>query len=196
MARPLRNNPPCAIQHIVNRGNRRAVIFHKPGDYDAFVEVMRQACHRSGMRVIAYSVMPNHWHIVLWPPENVSVSAFMQWLTSTHVRRYHAHYQSVGSGHIYQARYRNHVCVSERRLLAMIRYVEANPLAAKLVTRAREWKWSSLWMRLHGGEENFLTPCPIELPSNWPDYVDDTTRRKGKPTDCTSAESSVQHAEA
>lgn len=198
MARPPRNAPPGAIHHVVNRGNRRAVIFHKPGDYQAFVDVLREACARFDMRLIAFCVMPNHWHLVLWPGEDVSLSAFMQWLTSTHVRRYHAHYDLVGTGHLYQARYRNQVCKSERRLLATIRYVEANALAANLVRRARDWSWGSLRMRVKGAEDDFLTPCPIELPKNWADYVDSTTARK-EPTvtddytsGCTSADSSSE----
>ena len=178
MARPCRNTQPGAIHHVVNRGNRRAVIFHKPADYEAFIEVLRQACDRFGMRLLAFCVMPNHWHLVLWPAENVSLSAFMHWLTSTHVRRYHAHYQLVGKGHLYQARYRNDVCGDERHLLAAIRYVEANPVAAKLVRRACEWKWSSLKMRMSSAEEGFLAPCPIELPSNWAEYVDVITEAR------------------
>lgn len=194
MARSLRNAPPCAVHHVVNRGNRRAVIFHNAGDYQAFVDVLREACAKFDMRLIAFCVMPNHWHLVLWPGEDVSLSAFMQWLTSTHVRRYHAYHDLVGTGHLYQARYRNRICESERRLLATIRYVEANPRAANLVQRARDWKWSSLRMRVRGGEEDFLRPCPIELPRNWPDYVDaTTTREEPAQTDaCTSADSSAE----
>ena len=148
------------------------MIFHKPGDYEAFVGVVREACAKFGMRLIAFCVMPNHWHLVLWPAVDVSLSAFMQWLTSTHVRRYHAHYDMVGAGHLYQDRYRNEVCSDERRVLATIRYVEANPVAAKLVQRAVDWRWSSLPMRTLEAEEGFLTTCPIELPKNWPEYVD------------------------
>ena len=194
MARTLRQTPPGAIHHVVNRGNRRKVIFHHDGDYQAFTDVLREACEKFGMRLIAYSLMPNHWHLVLWTDPDVSLSAFMHWLTSTHVRRYHAFHELVGTGHLYQDRYRNHICQSERRLLATIRYVEANALAAKLVERARDWKWCSLWMRTKGVEESFLSPCPIELPENWADYVDVTTPRpESGPNDdpCTTAESSV-----
>ena len=192
MARSPRNTPPGAIHHVVNRGNRRKVIFHDSGDYQAFTNVLREACAKFRMRLIAYSLMPNHWHLVLWPDVDVSLSAFMQWLTSTHVRRYHAFHELVGTGHLYQDRYRNHVCNDERRLLATIRYVEANALAANLVERARDWRWCSLWMRTDGVEGSFLTPCPIDLPKNWPDYVDETTTRSPAHESplCTSAESS------
>jgi putative transposase len=190
VARKIRDAPRGAVHHVVNRGNRRNVIFHKPGDYDAFVEVLKEACARFEMRLLAFCVMPNHWHLVLWPPEHVALSTFMQWLTSTHVRRYHAHYELVGTGHLYQARYRNHVCESERRLLAAIRYVEANALAAKLVESAKDWPWCSLAVRTSGDSERLLAECPIELPRNWAAYVDDVTLGEERPgaTDCTSAD--------
>ena len=176
MARKIRNAQRGAIHHVVNRGNRRDVIFHKAGDYDAFVDVLTEACARFTMRLLAFSVMPNHWHLVLWPDRDVSLSAFMQWLTSTHVRRYHAHYEIVGTGHLYQDRYRNDICEDERRVLATIRYVEANALAANLVTSARDWRWSSLWLRANGDDGGLLSECPITLPANWATYVDVTTK--------------------
>jgi putative transposase len=188
MARPRRNAQPGAIHHVVNRGNRRATIFHKPGDYEAFLHVLRQACSKFAMRLLAFCVMPNHWHLLLWPGEDVSLSAFMQWLTSTHVRRYHAHYHLGGTGHLYQGRYRNDVCGDERKLLAVIRYVEANPFEARLVGRACEWKWSSLWIRHTGNEDGFLTTCPIELPNNWSEYVDEVSAARRLPKTSGSVE--------
>ena len=175
MPRRLRDATPGVIHHVINRGNRRKTIFYKPADYEAFIEVLRAAAAKFGMPVLAYCVMPNHWHLVLWPPVDVSLSAFMQWLTSTHVRRYHEHYDLVGTGHLYQARFRNKVCRDERGVLATIRYVEANPLASDLVERSRDWPFSSLAMRLAGGEDSFLAECPIQLPTNWADYVDQVT---------------------
>jgi putative transposase len=73
VARKIRQAPRGAIHHVVNRGNRRDVIFRKSGDYAAFVEVLTQACSRFEMRLLAFCVMPNHWHLVLWPPEHVSI---------------------------------------------------------------------------------------------------------------------------
>lgn len=175
MARRRRCAPPGAIQHITNRGNRRRTIFHKEEDYSAFLSILTEAGTRFGMRVIGFCLMPNHWHLILWPPKDVSVSAYMHWLTSTHVRRYHLHYGLVGTGHLYQARFNNRVCPDERRLLSTIRYVEANPLRAKLVESAAQWEWSSLWLRVHGDEADLLCDCPVTLPPDWPQYVDTPT---------------------
>jgi putative transposase len=54
--------------HVLNRGNRRAEVFHHDGDYAAFIRLIRQACARVPMRVLGYCLMPNHFHVVLWPP--------------------------------------------------------------------------------------------------------------------------------
>ena len=178
MARSRRKTAPGCIHHVVNRGNRKKIIFHKPGDYRAFVDVLTEAVHRFGMRMIAFCVMRNHWHLVLWPDEDVSISAFMQWLTTTHVRRYHAHYGLTGTGHLYQARYRNDICTDARGVLAVIRYVEGNPLAAGIVRRAEDWKWSSLWLRMRGEDRGLLVNGPVELPSNWTTFVNEHTPRR------------------
>jgi putative transposase len=175
MARARRNTAPGCIHHVVNRGNRKRVIFHKPADYRAFLDVLAEAVARFGMRVLAFCIMRNHWHLVLWPSNDVSISAFMHWLTSTHVRRYHMHYGLTGTGHLYQARYRNDVCTDERGVLAVVRYVEGNPLAAGLVKRAEDWKWSSLRVRLDGDEAGLLAEGPVALPENWVTYVNEHT---------------------
>lgn len=201
MSRKRRDAQTSVVHHVVNRGNRRDVIFHKEDDYAAFLRVLDEARIRHGMRLISFCVMPNHWHLVLWPDKDVSLPAFMHWLTGTHVRRYHAHYQLVGTGHLYQDRYHNGICTSERRLLATLRYVEANALAAKLVQSAKDWPWGSLWLREHGDPERMLTDCPIALPLNWARYVDQVTI--GSDTEemspeaeisaaCTSADSSPE----
>ena len=174
MARARRPVVPNAVHHVVNRGNRKKVIFQKRGDYLAFMEVLRQACARFRMRLLSFTVMRNHWHLVLWPGEGVSLSAFMHWLTSTHVRRYHLHYGLTGTGHLYQDRYRDRICQDERGVLAVMRYVEANALTARLVGRAENWEWSSLRLRMDGDEGGLLTACPVRLPENWVQIVNDT----------------------
>jgi putative transposase len=178
MARSRRDRGPGLIHHVVNRCNRRKIIFHKRADYIAFLDVLHEAVTRFGMRLIAFCIMRNHWHLVLWPDDKVSISAFMHWLTSTHVRRYHAHYQLTGTGHLYQARYRNDICRDDRGVLAVIRYVEGNALAAGIVKRAQDWRWSSLRVRIDGDERGLLTQGPIELPANWTTYVNTTTPKR------------------
>ena len=178
MARARRKTAPGCVHHIVNRANRKKEMFHKEEDYRAFFDVLGEAVDRFEMRMLAFCIMRNHWHLVLWPDEEVSLSAFMHWLTSTHVRRYHAHYQLTGTGHLYQARYRNDVCRDDRGVLAVMRYVEGNPLAAGLVRQAQDWPWSSLRLRVTGEDRGLLVDGPIPLPSNWTAFVNENTPRK------------------
>ena len=177
MARSHRRTDPGSVHHVVNRGNRKGTIFHERGDFLAFLDVLSEAIGRYGMRLIAFCIMRNHWHLVLWPREDVSISAFMHWLTSTHVRRYHTHYQLTGTGHLYQDRYRNDVCRDDRGVLAVMRYVEGNPLAAGIVQRAQDYEWSSLRLRERGDVYGVLSPVPIVLPSNWTAFVNENTLR-------------------
>ena len=178
MARAHRRTAPGAVHHVVNRGNRKHAIFHERGDYQAFLDVLADAVAKFEMRVIAFCIMRNHWHLLLWPGVDVSISAFMHWLTSTHVRRYHAHYELTGTGHLYQDRYRNDICRDDRGVLAVMRYVEGNPVAAGVTKRAEDYEWSSLRLRMRGDRAGILVPCPIELPSNWPAYVTENTPRR------------------
>jgi len=96
MGRSPHISPGDLAYHVLNRANGRRTIFQKPGDYQAFEKVIVEAQERSPMRILAYAVMPNHWHMVLWPREDDELSRFVGWLTLTHTQRWQAHYHSVG----------------------------------------------------------------------------------------------------
>ena len=89
MSRPVRMSVADGCYHVMNRGNGRAEVFHKPEDYEAFLRLIRDACERRPMRVLAYCLMPNHFHLALQPLADGDLSRWMQWLTTSHVRRYH-----------------------------------------------------------------------------------------------------------
>src|SRR5947207_1056526 len=84
--------------HVLNRGNARQQVFFKDGDYHAFMKALAHACVEVPMRVLGWCLMPNHFHLVLWPHADGDLSQWMQWLCNAHVRRYHRHYRS--SGHL------------------------------------------------------------------------------------------------
>jgi len=142
MPRTARASAANYCYHVLNRGNARVEVFHKEDDYDAFVELIPEACARLPMRVLAYCVMPNHFHLVLWPSADGDLSRWMQWFLTSHVRRYHRHYHT--SGHVWQGRFKAFPIAEDNHLRAVLRYVERNPLRAGLVARAEEWPWSSL----------------------------------------------------
>lgn len=168
MPRTVRASVGGVCYHVTNRGNARAVVFHEDDDYNDFVELMAASCQRLPMRVLAYSLMPDHFHLVLWPRRDGDLSRWMQWLMTSHVRRYHGHYGS--SGHIWQGRFKAFPIQKDDHLLTVLRYVEQNPLRSKLVKRAQEWEWSSLHWGAKRGKQNtpeFLTGGPVERSRNW-----------------------------
>jgi len=154
--------------HVLNRGNARSEVFHKPADFDAFLDAAAESSVRIPMRVLAYCLMPNHFHLVLWPVGDADLSRWMHWLMNAQVRRDLAHYGH--SGHVWQGRFKAFPVQDDGHLLAVLRYVERNPLRAGLVAKAEDWPWSSL----HPGRVEAaprLDAGPIPRPPDWPDRV-------------------------
>jgi putative transposase len=119
------------------------------------------------MRLLAYCLMPNHFHLALWPEHDGQLSRYIGWLLTAHVRRYHQHYHS--SGHVWQGRFRDFAIQEDDHLLTVLRYIERNPLRAGLVERAQDWRWSSATCLTSGGP--WLHPGPVPRPANWLEYV-------------------------
>jgi putative transposase len=115
--------------------------------------------------------MPNHWHLVVWPAQDDELSRFMAWLTSTHSRRWHLHRHSVGTGTIYQGRYKAVAVKDDDHLFVVCRYVERNPVKAHLARRAIDWPWSSA-SGAAGPLRPTLAKWPTTRPEPWSDYVD------------------------
>ena len=154
MPRAKRITPGGFVYHVLNRGVGRRKIFKKPHDYQAFTQVLIETCDRvPGVELLAYCLMPDHWHLLLGPRRGGDLSQFMRILTLTHTQRYHAHYQTAGDGPVYQGRFRSFPIETEGYFLTAARYVEQNALRAGLVERAEDWPWSSLHARREGGEE-------------------------------------------
>ncbi len=114
--------------HVIHWGNRRAEVFHHEGDYHAFVRLLRQACARVQLRVLAYCLMPNHFHLVAWPVADDHLARWMDWLLTTHVRRYHRQYGTCG--HVWQGRFRAFPIEQDMHLLTVLRYVERNGMSS------------------------------------------------------------------
>ena len=98
MGRPLRAAVGGLIYHVWNRANGRQRIFQTAPDYGAFEQVLLEAHDHVRMRTLAYCVMPNRWHLVVWPRSDGDLSQFMGWLTLTHTQRWHAEHHSAGAG--------------------------------------------------------------------------------------------------
>jgi len=173
MGRPLRVAPGGLVYHVLNRANGRQRLFDDDDDFSAFEWVLTQACERVSMRLLAYCVMPNHWHLVVWPQQDGDLSRFMNWLTLTHTQRWHTHRQTVGTGHLYQGRFKSFVVQTDEHLVTVCRYVERNALRAGLVERAEAWQWSSLWRKTYGDaqQQTLVSEWPIARPTDWMGWV-------------------------
>lgn len=173
MGRPHRAAKGGLVYHVLNRANARMTIFEKKGDYEAFERVLQEAVDRYDMRLLAYCLMPNHWHLVVWPKEDDDLSRFTGWLTLTHTQRWHAHRQTTGAGHLYQGRFKSFPVQDDPHFYTVIRYVERNPLRANLVKRAEDWRWGSLyrWLRGTRQEKALLSAWPLRRRPGWVDWV-------------------------
>jgi putative transposase len=159
------------VFHVLNRGVRRLQLFDRPQDYRAFLKVFGEAQQRIPLRCLAYCLMPNHFHLVLWPKTDTEMSTFMAWLTATHSKRWHARKETAGTGHVYQGRYKAFPVSTDTHFLQVCRYVERNPLRAGLVARAEDWPWCSLADRARGRPAISLTDWPVARPPDWIDLV-------------------------
>jgi putative transposase len=127
MARKPRFSPGGLAYHVMNRTWPGVELFEDDGDYQAFEKVLTEAVDlHCGIRLCAYCLMPNHFHLVLWPRTDGQLSRFMQWLGMTHAARWHAHRHTGGRGHLYQSRFRSFPIQQDHHFLSVCRYVERN----------------------------------------------------------------------
>jgi putative transposase len=162
------------IYHVLNRGNGRMRLFHKGEDFIAFEKVLAQGLERYPVDLLAYCLMGNHWHMVLRPRTDKSLSDLMRWVGVTHVRRHHEHYHTRGGGHLYQGRFKGFAVEEDGHYLRLCRYVEANAVRAGIVSTAGEWEWGSLAVRGRKLEKPFkLAGWPVDRPAGWGRLVDE-----------------------
>ena len=167
MPRAARFAPGGIVYHVLNRAVGRSGIFDDEGDYLAFDKVLAEAVQKHRMRLLAHCLMPNHFHLVLWPALDGDLSIFTRWLSTTHVRRWHQHRHTWGRGHVYQGRFKSFPVQTDEHLLGVCRYVERNALRARLVERAEDWPSCSLGQRGRQQEEPKLSDWPVERPTDW-----------------------------
>ncbi len=173
MARRARVSVGGLCYHVLNRGNGRSEVFHKDGDYAAFLKLLTQANQRVSMRLLSYCLMPNHFHLVLWPKGDGDMSRWMQWLMTAHVRRYHRHHHS--SGHVWQGRYKSFPIEEDDHLLTVMRYVECNPVRAKTIPirKAHRWPWSSIGRLPKDVDRPPLEVGPVARGDDWIHWVNE-----------------------
>ncbi len=162
--------------HVMNRGVRRLRLFDDVADYSIFAECVASALDRVAVDLFAFCIMPNHFHLVVRPEADSDLSRFMGLMTMRHSKCWHRRRQSKGGGAVYQGRFKAFPIGTERYFYSAVRYVEANPLRARLVERAEDWPWSSLAQSVRNSQILPLTEWPILKPTNWSDLVNAAQR--------------------
>ena len=158
MARLARVVVPGVPHHVTQRGNRGLETFFEEADYRAYVELLAEYCGKAGVAVWGYCLMPNHVHLIMVPQEADGLRAA---LGETH-RRYtrRVNDRQGWRGHLWQERFHSFP-MDEPNLLAAARYVELNPVRARLASRPEDWPWSSAKAHLAGHDDDLAQVAPL-----------------------------------
>ena len=158
---------------MLNRAVPRLTLFETPEDYSAFLRVVDETWQIVPLPIFAMVAMPNHWHFVVRPTTDEQLSEFFRRLTVTHTMRWHARYQTSGTGHLYQGRFKSFPIQNDGHLFTVMRYVERNPLRAGFTDVAEEWPYGSAYARRHAASERRWLAIPDEppLPRIWRSWV-------------------------
>lgn len=156
MPRRAQSSQRASYFHVLNRNVRRPAFFTEPADYRAFLSILSEAVAQHPVRLIAYSLMPNHWHLVLGETDPLTLSRCLHWVSSTQVS---------------QGRFTSMEIPAVGDLVRVSRYVEREALQAGLVRRAQDWPWCSLAERLQETPRVPLVNAPFLCSRAWTDYV-------------------------
>lgn len=171
MPRRSRASTGQFVFHVLNRAVQGLILFEVPADYELFCGILAEAVRRFPVRVLAFAIMPNHWHLVVWPLDDDSLSPFMQWLTATHAMQWRAARGNQGRGAVYQGRFKAIAVQHDAHFVRLCRYVERNPVRARLVARAEDWPWSSAAPTASLPGRPGLSPWPVRKPENWSELL-------------------------
>jgi putative transposase len=166
MARLARVVIPGLPHHVTQRGNGGARTFFDDDDYAIYRDLLAASCRAAGVEVWAWCLMPNHVHLILVPSD---ADGLRRALAVVH-RRYAGivHARRKRTGHFWQGRF-GCVVMDEEYLAAALRYVSLNPVRARLVSRARDWRWSSVRAQLGGRNDGVTALAPVR--ERYPDFA-------------------------
>ena len=173
MGRPPRNSQGGYVYHVIARGLKPKPMFRSEEDFAEFEHTLAQAVERFEPRLLAYCVLPKHWHLVLTPRKDGDLSKLMGWLMTTHSARWHSKPRRSGTGGLYERRFRSFPVQDDVKLLDVLGFVESHPVRTGLVDSAIDWHWSSLSSRVTQNESNrpVLSSPPVPLPVRWTDQL-------------------------
>jgi putative transposase len=144
--------------HVTQRGNRREAIFFQDGDQEIYRDLLGEQTRKAGVEVWAYCLMPNHVHLILNPRQ---ADGLGRAVGEAH-RLYTNFTNGRGrwTGHLFQSRFAS-VAMDDAHLRSAVFYVSLNPVRARLMARAEDWRWSSVGAHLAGKDDELVTVRPV-----------------------------------
>ncbi|MGC8811577.1 MAG: transposase, partial [bacterium] len=135
MPRKTRLDVPGTLHHVIARCISELTLFREDQDRLFFLSRLKRICHETKMRILAWALMDNHFHLLLFsiPP---GISKFMRRLLTSYSLYYNRKYKR--SGHVFQNRFKSIICDKDEYLLELIRYIHLNPWRASIVKRIEE----------------------------------------------------------
>lgn len=169
MPRIARLVVPGYPHHVTQRGNRRQKTFFNSQDHLAYLELVASAKEKARCEIWAYCLMPNHVHFVIVPEHEGSLADLFKEAHRRYTRR--INFRENWRGHLWQERFHSFV-MDEKHLNATVRYVELNPVSARLCDKPQEWRWSSIHAHLAGKDDELIKVRPmLDRHPNWRDYL-------------------------
>jgi REP element-mobilizing transposase RayT len=153
MARKPRISYPGALHHVIVRGNHKEEIFLHDSDRKRLIELLREYHERYLFECYAYSLMPNHIHLLI-EEGNIPLSKIMQGINQSYTQYFNTRYEKVG--HLFQGRYKAILVDKERYLLVVVRYIHLNPVRVFLVKKPEDYRWSSHHLYISSTEKSFI----------------------------------------
>jgi putative transposase len=170
VSKPRPKDISGVVFHVMNRAAVGQILFAGPADYDAFVELCIRAQRRARIRILAYCLMPNHWHFAVWVEHDTQLTVFLGWLSFMHAMQLRHRTGTRGKGAVYQDRYLAVPVETETYFYRLMRYVERNAARAGLVDRPEHWPWGSA-ASFGNGEGVPLAPWPLDRPDDWLGFI-------------------------
>jgi putative transposase len=169
MARIARVVAAGVPHHVTQRGNRRQKVFFSDADYETYLALLAEGCRKARVAVWAYCLMPNHVHLIMVPSSPDGLRAVLGEVHRRYTRE--INFREGWRGYLWQGRFASFP-MDETYLLACARYVELNPVRARLVARARDWRWSSARAHLAGRDDELVTVAPLlERAGDWKAFL-------------------------
>jgi len=129
------------VLHVYSRRVDKNTIFYTEEDYNLFVSLLKTAANKFNMRILEWVLMPNHWHLLLWPKSKDQTSQFMHWLTGVHAKKWRGSTDTIGNGSLYQSPYNAVPILPGIHLNNLRNYLAMNPVKANIVDCPLDWKW-------------------------------------------------------